>query len=157
MRIGVVADTHGCADGALLAALEGCDHIVHAGDVGPGVLERLAALAPVVAVRGNCDRSGPPAALPTVAWLEAAGFRLAVVHRLEDAPAEGWDILAFGHTHEPTLAWREGRLLLNPGAAGRRGFHPYRTAALLELRPGACPQVTQLRLGPRAPRSGGTR
>jgi len=150
MRIGVIADTHGCADAPLLAALRGCDCIVHAGDVGAGVLERLREVAPVVAVRGNTDRRGEPAGLPAVAWLEAEGFRIAVTHREEDAPRGGWDILVVGHTHRATTETREGRLVVNPGAAGRRGFHAERTAAVLHLVRGMPPRVEFRTLGPRA-------
>ncbi len=151
MRIGVIADTHGCADAPLLAALRGCARIIHAGDVGPGVLERLRELAPLTAVRGNTDRRGEPAALPAIAWLEAEGFRIAVVHREEDAPPDGWEVLVVGHTHRAKAAERDGRLILNPGAAGRRGPHRERTAAILELQAGRKPGVTFVTLGPRTP------
>jgi uncharacterized protein len=54
--IGAISDTHGLLRPQALAALAGCDPIIHAGDVGsPDVLARLGALAPVHAVRGNVD------------------------------------------------------------------------------------------------------
>lgn len=158
MRIGVIADTHGTADECLLEALRGCDHIVHAGDVGQGVLERLASIAPTTAVRGNTDRKGEAMRLPTVAWLACEGFRIAVVHREEDAPHDGWDILVVGHTHRAREEWQQnGRLVLNPGAAGHRGIHRERTVALLELSAGAIPRVTFLTLGVRARQAQGAR
>ncbi|HUQ52265.1 MAG TPA: metallophosphoesterase family protein, partial [Gammaproteobacteria bacterium] len=50
----MISDTHGLVRREALAALRGCDAIVHAGDIGkPGVLERLAELAPLTAIRGN--------------------------------------------------------------------------------------------------------
>lgn len=89
MRIGLLADTHipyrapGLTP-AILAALEGVDLILHAGDVDePWALAPLAALAPVHAVRGNrhlLDRSSGGATLPEALELEVAGFRLAVTH-----------------------------------------------------------------------------
>jgi uncharacterized protein len=54
--IGAISDTHGLLRPQALAALAGCDPIIHAGDVGsPDVLARLGALAPIHAVRGNVD------------------------------------------------------------------------------------------------------
>ena len=55
-RIGVIADTHGLLRPEAVAFLQGCSHIIHAGDIGePRVLDELAALASVTAVRGNND------------------------------------------------------------------------------------------------------
>jgi len=55
-RIGLISDTHGLLRPEALAALRGCSRILHAGDIGePSILDRLAALAPVTAVRGNND------------------------------------------------------------------------------------------------------
>ena len=82
-----------------LAALTGCDLILHAGDVGGGVLEPLGLLAPVHAVRGNNDTAGEAALLPDVVRLELAGRSVVVVHRLVDAPKDLFDILVFGHCH----------------------------------------------------------
>ena len=57
MRVGLISDTHGLLRPEVLAFLQGSDHIVHGGDVcDPNVLEALAAIAPVTAVRGNNDR-----------------------------------------------------------------------------------------------------
>jgi hypothetical protein len=54
--IGAIADTHGLLRPSAVAALQGCDAIVHAGDIGkPEVLEQLRALGPVTAVPGNVD------------------------------------------------------------------------------------------------------
>jgi len=147
--VGLGSDTHGLADERLLQALAGCELLLHAGDIGPGVLERLRSVAPVVAVRGNTDRSAEFSALPFVQRLELAGHPVALVHRREDAPADGWRLLVCGHTHRPCVEERDGRWVVNPGAAGRRGFHDRRTAALLELEPGRPPLVRLIDLGPR--------
>ena len=54
MRIGVLSDTHDLLRPEALEALAGCECILHAGDIsGPAVLDRLARIAPVRAVRGN--------------------------------------------------------------------------------------------------------
>lgn len=147
--LGLIADTHGHLGADVIAALQGCDRIIHAGDVGAGVLAPLRRLAPLTAVRGNNDTSGEAADLPELVWLVLAGVRIAVVHRLADAPADGWEVLVFGHCHRRHADSVEGRLSVNPGAAGRRGFHSARSVAHLSLA-AAVPSVTFVDLGPRA-------
>ncbi len=92
MRVVVTGDTHlgprrrGPLPAALLLACAAADQIVHAGDVtDPGLLVELAALAPVSAVRGNCD--GLELGLPDQRELELAGIQIGVVH--EPGPEHG--------------------------------------------------------------------
>jgi putative phosphoesterase len=126
--IGVVSDTHGLLRAEALAALEGSDLIVHAGDVGdPLVLEELRRLAPTVAVRGNVDRGEWAEALPATEVVEVAGVSLYVLHRIGDLDldpvAAGISAVIYGHSHRPHLEWRDDVLLLNPGSAGPRRFN----------------------------------
>ena len=129
-RIVVVSDTHGRLDRAVLAACAGADHIIHAGDVGSGaVLEALANVAPLTAVRGNRDRGALGADLPDEGVGEVAGLRFVVAHKRRDLKTghpdpeiEGLGLLVYGHTHQPELRYRghvPGRLpvvWLNPGS-----------------------------------------
>ena len=63
--IGLISDTHGLLRDEALAALQGTELIIHAGDVGkPEILDRLRGLAPVVAVRGNIDTGEWASRLP---------------------------------------------------------------------------------------------
>lgn len=149
MLLGLIADTHGYLGPDAAIALAGCERLLHAGDIGTGVLEALRQLAPVTAVRGNNDLTGDDASLPLVVFEEHEGHRLALVHRLIDAPAEGWDILVFGHCHRRHSDSDGDLLRLNPGAAGRRGFHTTRSIALLTLEPGLR-RVEFIDLGPRS-------
>ena len=135
--IGVVSDTHGHYDPLLDDLFAGAELIVHAGDIGVGVLERLSRLAPVTAVLGNTDS---PEALPDVALeaeVDALGLRIMVCHiradllRLRDPVAEGFDVVITGHSHRAAVEWRRATLLLNPGSAGRSRFGMSRSAALL--------------------------
>ena len=69
--VGVISDTHGLVRPEALRALEGVEHILHAGDVGsPDVLEALRELAPLTAVRGNVDASAWAADLPETVEVE---------------------------------------------------------------------------------------
>ena len=126
-RSGLISDTHGLLRPEAVAALAGCAHIVHAGDVGdPAILRALARLAPVTAVRGNNDRGAWADALPETAVLSVGGVAIHVLHDLSAlaiAPAAaGIRVVVSGHSHRPSVAEREGVLYVNPGSAGRRRF-----------------------------------
>jgi putative phosphoesterase len=136
--VGVISDTHGLIRPEALAALRGVDLIVHAGDIGsPAVLEALAQVAPVSAVRGNNDRADWAAGIPETEWVEAGGSSLLVIHELDlldlDPAAAGLHVVVYGHSHRPAQHERGGVLYLNPGSAGPRRFRLPVTVALLEL------------------------
>lgn len=126
-RVGLIADTHGLLRPEALAQLRGCDHIVHAGDIGsPAIVDALAAIAPLVAVRGNNDTGPWAAALPELAYLPLGELLLCVVHDLADLRRHvlrpGVRVLVCGHSHVPHVH-RDGALLhVNPGSAGPRRF-----------------------------------
>ena len=140
MRVGVLSDTHGLLRPEALAALRGVDYFIHAGDVGdPRILDELRALAPLTAIRGNIDSSGPCADLPATEAVELDGHLLYVVHALPDldvnSKAAGISAVIYGHSHKPSVDWRDGVLYLNPGSAGPRRFSLPLTIALLTLGP----------------------
>ena len=137
-RLGVIADTHGLMRPEALRALAGVDAIVHAGDVGRmEVLDALAAIAPVTAVRGNVDRSGGVGALPRDAVLEIAGRTVYTIHIREevklDPSAPGVDLVVTGHSHVPKIDEIAGVPHLNPGSAGPRRFKLPVTLAIVGI------------------------
>ena len=137
-RIGLISDTHGLLRPEAVAALHGSDRIVHAGDVGhPGILDALAMVAPVVAVRGNNDRDAWVAGLPSIARVNVADVRLLVIHDLaqldRDPAAESVDVVVAGHSHRPWIERRDGVLYVNPGSAGPRRFRLPVAVAMLEI------------------------
>ena len=139
MRVGVLSDTHGLLRPEAVEALRGSDLILHAGDIGsPALLEALAALAPVQAVRGNNDVEPWAQAVPETLTLELAGHRIHLLHDLKqlalDPPRAGIAVLIAGHSHQPLCERREGVLHLNPGSAGPRRFRLPVSVARLELR-----------------------
>ncbi len=141
MLIGVIADTHGLLRPEAVDALAGVDLVVHAGDVGDAaVLERLRALAPVRAVRGNNDVGRWARALPETDVVEAGGRALYVLHDLEtldlDPRAAGFAAVVAGHSHRPSIERRDGVLYLNPGSAGPRRFRLPISVARLRVRAG---------------------
>ena len=153
MRIGIISDTHGWLDPRALDALAGLDAILHAGDIGArAIVDALGAVAPVHAVRGNNDTTPDLLALPEHLDLDLSGRRVHLVHRPQDARPDAAAIVVCGHTHKVKVEQRNGIWWVNPGAAGRRGFHTERTLALLDLRE-AAPRVTTVSLGPRSARA----
>jgi putative phosphoesterase len=138
-RLGIVSDTHGLLRPALMEALAGVDHIVHAGDIGDeAVLDGLAATAPVTAVRGNMDRERWAARLRYTEVIEIGDTVLYVLHDLEqlglDPAAAGFDAVISGHTHQPELVERNGVLYVNPGCAGPQRAKVPASAALMDVK-----------------------
>jgi putative phosphoesterase len=135
-RIGLISDTHSKLDPRVFDALDGVDHIFHAGDVGsPGVLRKLEGLAPVTAVLGNTDIDIPGYRLRERARARIAGKEFLVIHdirRLGPVP-EGVDVVVHGHTHVPAEEVVDGVLLVNPGPARRPTKGLSRTVAVLTI------------------------
>ena len=162
MRLGVVSDTHGWVHPELATVFTGVDAILHAGDVGPPhVLKALEEIAPVHAVYGNID--GPPvrkALAPEALALDLGGVRFWMTH-IGGRPGR-WakgirerlqlirpDVFVCGHSHIlriERVASLGGMLYLNPGAAGRQGFHQVKTCVRLTLDGGALQQAEVIEL-----------
>ena len=128
MKIGLISDTHGLLRPEALAALQGCDHLIHAGDIGkPEILAQLQAIAPLSAVRGNNDQGAWAEDLPERLLLKFGRTALYVLHDLADLDidpqAHGIAAVIAGHSHKPHLEERHGVLYINPGSAGPRRFH----------------------------------
>ena len=142
MLIGVISDTHGLLRPEALTALAGVDHILHAGDVGdPAILDALAAIAPVTAIRGNIDTHGPCAKLPATEAIELDGRLFYLVHSVDwldlDPVAAAIACVVSGHSHKPSIHTADGVLYLNPGSAGPRRFSLPVAIALLDITPAA--------------------
>jgi putative phosphoesterase len=140
-RIGVISDTHGLMRSEALAALRGCELLLHAGDVGgEHVLKALGELAPVISVRGNNDTESWAQSLPETADVEIVGMRIHLLHdiaQLSMPPAKaGVRVVVCGHSHRPRIEERDGMLYFNPGSAGPRRFKLPVAVGFLELRPG---------------------
>ena len=136
MLIGVISDTHGLLRPEALVALAEAEHILHAGDVGkPEILDELRKIAPVTAIRGNVDISGPCAELPATDVVELAGRLFYLVHSVRDLDinpaAAGVAVVVSGHSHKPSVETKRGVIYLNPGSAGPRRFQLPVTVALV--------------------------
>jgi uncharacterized protein len=138
--VGLISDTHGLLRPEVFNAFTKVDLILHAGDVGPDeILDELSAIAPVHAVRGNTDRSDNPR-LPQSLDLEINGRTVHVSHGHEVGAnparlleAYGANVIVYGHTHRELITRADGRVAVNPGAAGPRRFDLEPCVALLRI------------------------
>lgn len=138
MKIGVISDTHGLLRPEAVAALEGCERIIHAGDIGSAeIVDQLIGIAPLYVVRGNNDLDAPWANdIPDLLNFDLNGWKTLLVHDIADVPvALDADVrlVITGHSHKPLIEWRGERLYLNPGSAGRRRFKLPVTLALVDV------------------------
>ena len=142
MLIGIISDTHDLLRPTAVEALAGVDEIIHVGDFcGPEILERLRKIAPVRAVRGNCDHGEWAEALPMSDTFELDGALLHAVHNLQqldlDPAAAKISLVLYGHTHQLNREERNGVVYFNPGSAGPRRFDYPVTIAHLRIDGGA--------------------
>ena len=153
MKIGIISDTHGLLRPEVAPAFKGVDRILHLGDVGKiSILDELAKIAPVTAIRGNVDCDGPCAKLPETEVVLVEGVYLYMVHDVKalhlDPAAAKFAAVLSGHTHVPNFHTRKGVLYFNPGSCGPRRFELPVTIGLLtvsahgELKP----EIVHLRL-----------
>ncbi len=147
-RIGVLSDTHGTLPPQVFTFFKDCDQLWHAGDIGPGVLEQLQAFKPTRAVWGNCDSFALHYELEEQLFFECEGQRVLMTHiggypdhypyqlrrTLELASP---DIFVCGHSHILRVMYDKdyNMLCINPGAAGRQGFHKVATLVRFVLDP----------------------
>ena len=125
--IALVSDTHGLLRPEVLEGLHGVQSILHMGDVGdPAILDELEAIAPVHAVRGNCDHGGWASTLPETKAVDIFGSTGYLIHNLDeldvDPAAAGIPFVFYGHTHKPKEEERAGVRFINPGSIGPRRF-----------------------------------
>jgi len=140
LRVAIVADTHSHPHPRTTELLraERPAAILHAGDIGDlGVLDQLAKIAPVIAVRGNIDERAPH--LPDVVTInvcagDQSALRLLITHiavygaklradAAQLAARHSARIVVCGHSHVPFLGRDRGLTVFNPGSIGPRRMH----------------------------------
>lgn len=132
-KIGVISDTHGMLRAEVAEALQGCEMILHGGDVNEQkILDELGEIAPVYAVRGNNDKEWAEH-LPQTLALNVCGLRVFMVHNKRDIPKDlpETDLIVYGHSHKYEEKTVGGIQYLNPGSCGPRRFHQEITLAFL--------------------------
>ena len=135
MKIGIISDTHDLLRSEVISHLQGCDCILHGGDISSQkILDQLEQIAPVRAVRGNNDREWAEH-LPLTLDFELGGLRFLMTHKKKDLPQDlsDYDLVVYGHSHRYEQKSSGKTLLLNPGSCGPRRFHQDITMAIAEV------------------------
>ena len=163
-RIGLISDTHGFLDPAVEKHFAECDEIWHAGDIGDfSVIESLATIKPVRAVYGNIDGTEFRKEFPEHLRIQVEGVDVWMTHiggrpgnyalpikaLLKSNPPK---LFICGHSHICLVQMDKsnGVLYMNPGAAGKHGFHKVRTILRFSLSEGSIKDLQVIELGPRA-------
>ena len=146
--IGLISDTHGLVRPEVFGALEGVQLILHAGDVGDGVLDELAAIAPIEAVYGNTDPTDDPRLAPAIErTINGVRIHVSHGHELGSPTPERLlakydaDVIVYGHTHQQKVLMLNNRLVVNPGAAGQRRFKLKPSVGVLTIEHGGVVSV----------------
>ena len=164
MKIGLLSDTHSYLDNQILRHLQDCDEIWHAGDFGTvAVSDTLAALAPLRGVYGNIDDQQIRSLHPKVQRFFLNDTDVLMTHiggypgkyhpdiRTE-IKLNSPDLFISGHSHILKIMPDKSlpKLLhINPGAAGRHGFHHVRTLVKFVLAGGKIMNLQVVELGKR--------
>ena len=146
--IGLLSDTHGYIDDKILDYLKDCDEIWHGGDIGKlEVTDRLSALKPLKAVWGNIDNHLIRATFKENLWFKCEDLTVWITHIAGKPPkynanireqlsVKRPDILVCGHSHIlkiERVPEYDNMLHINPGAAGKRGYHKVRTLVRFKI------------------------
>lgn len=163
-RIGLISDTHSYLDERVFTHFKGVDEIWHAGDVGDvSVIHQLEAFKPLVGVYGNIDGADVRRIFPLDQRFTCGGMKVWMTHiagpiyvydkrirqPMRDNPP---NILVCGHSHilKVQMDKRLNTLYINPGAAGRHGFHKVRTLLRFTIEGGKIFDMDVIELGLRA-------
>lgn len=162
-RIGLLSDTHGWLDPRLQEHFASCDEIWHAGDIGGlHVTDELERWKPLRAIWGNIDDARTRRTHPEQQRFTLGGVRVWMTHIggrpprydrsiVDELRTTRPDIFICGHSHiclvqfDPAL----NCLYINPGAAGRHGWHQMRTALRFTLEDGKPKDLEVIELGRR--------
>ncbi|MHA4738853.1 metallophosphoesterase family protein [Dyadobacter sp. MSC1_007] len=162
--IGLLSDTHSYLDERVFDHFANCDEIWHAGDIGTvRIVEQLREFKPTRIVFGNIDTPEVRAITEENLHFELEGFRVWITH-IGGAPtrynpqvmptlrSNTPDIFVCGHSHILRVMRDKplnNMLYINPGAAGREGFHKFRTLLRFNLHEGLISQMEAIELGKR--------
>lgn len=160
-RIGLISDTHSWWDERYSTHFSNCDEIWHAGDIGNcDVAERLAAIAPLRAVHGNIDGQTLRMRYPKHLRFTLEGVDVWITHIggypgryapevMPDIRQNPPQLFVCGHSHIlKVINDKQLHLLhINPGAAGKYGFHTVRTLVRFTLDRGVINDLEVIELG----------
>lgn len=163
MKIGLISDTHSYLDDAVFKYFEDCDEIWHAGDFGSlDVIEKLRAFKPLRGVYGNIDDKLIQLQYPenlrfkcedVDVWITHIGgypgkYSPLVKPEILNNPPK---LFITGHSHILKVQYDQKLKLLhiNPGAAGKQGWHKVRTIMRFEINSDKIENLEVIELQPR--------
>lgn len=163
-KIGLISDTHGWLDEAVFRHFESCHEIWHAGDFGSAALAgALAGFKPLRGVYGNIDGAGIRQDYPEKLVFDCEEVKVAMIHIGGYPPRYNKESLPFlkhhrprifisGHSHILKIMYDEALncLHINPGAAGKQGWHKVRTLVRFVIDGDNIKDCEVIELGPRA-------
>ncbi len=163
-KILLLSDTHNYIDEAIIRHAENCDEIWHAGDIGTTeVSDALERIKPFRAVYGNIDGNDIRIRYPKYIRFVCDGMDVCITHIAGKPDTYAADVkqliernppqvLICGHSHILMVkrSPKYGFLHLNPGAAGKHGFHHVRTMLRFTIDRGKMSNMEVIELGPRA-------
>ena len=160
-KIGLLSDTHSYLDDAVFKYFEDCDEVWHAGDFGTlDVVEKLQAFKPFRGVYGNIDAKDVRMVCPEHARFECEGVDVWMTHIggypgrysslvKAEITANPPKLFICGHSHILKVQYDQKLQLLhlNPGAAGKHGWHKVRTLMRFELNAGKIENLEVIEFG----------
>jgi putative phosphoesterase len=163
VRIGLLSDTHGYWDDRYGAYFASCHEIWHAGDIGsPALAQQLESIKPLRAVYGNIDGGALRMQYPQTADFTLEGVRVMMTHiggypgRYEPGIRKALyearpNLFIAGHSHILKVMFDKtlNCLYMNPGAAGKSGFHQVRTLLRFAMEEGKIKDLEVIELGAR--------
>lgn len=162
-RIGLISDTHHYLDDAVFKHFENCDEIWHAGDFGTIALaEKLAAFKPLRGVYGNIDGQDVRSVYPEKLRWTCEGINILMMHiggypprynpkSSKELRSQPTSLFISGHSHILKVIYDEKLkcLHMNPGAAGKQGWHTVRTLIRFVIDENNMRDCEVIELGPR--------
>lgn len=148
MNLGVISDTHGVLSPLVARHFQFVEMILHAGDIGSDqILDKLADMAPLLAVKGNMDYAGRAASLPATISRTLNGINFLITHNIGDmrsfhkeiekrSKGAVPEIVIFGHTHRAVFQKLGSTTFINPGSALESRDHRRPSVMLLQIDPG---------------------
>ena len=164
MLIGLLSDTHGFLDEKILGHFTSCDEIWHAGDIGDeSVAKQLSSFKPFRAVYGNIDGTNIRTMFPEYLYFICEKVNVLITHiggtpAYYQTPAQKLidqihpDIFICGHSHICKVQQdkKNNMLYMNPGAAGKSGFHKMRTILRFSINGNKIEDMDVIELGLRS-------
>ena len=163
-KILLISDTHGYIDDIILKYAKKADLVIHAGDIGDiNVIDTLSKVSNVRAVYGNIDSAEIRSITNENELLNIEGFKILTTHIAGKQPnynsrvkkiinKEYPDILIYGHSHILRVEndKKNDIICINPGAAGKHGFHKKRTILRFNLNKKKIKNMEIIELGNRS-------